>query len=378
MTRNEKDSVSEIIVEQIIHDKETPVLILSTDIIQSKYHQFCEALPESKIYYAVKANPNPDIVKLLYELGSGFEIASEGELNLLLQLGVSPSRIISSNPVKTPSFIKNAYTSDIKYFVLDSHSEIAKLSQLAPESKVYIRLTVPNDGSEWPLDRKFGVEINDAIELLVESKEANLKPHGIAFHVGSQCTNPNAWTNAIEKSKVVWESVKSKGIELKSINIGGGFPCEYTKPVSSIVEISQVIRRSLTMNFPPEVEVLAEPGRALVGEAGTLISTVIGKAMHDERPWFYLDVGVFNGLMEAIGGIKYKITTPKIGTNRKCVLAGPSCDSMDIISEDIELPELDIGDIVTIMSTGAYTTCYASQFDGFRIPDTYMSHEELI
>ena len=372
MIRNGKDRASKIIIEQILLNKETPVLILSTKIIQSKYQQFCEALPEAKTYYAVKANPHPDIVKLLYELGAGFEIASEGELDLLLQLEVSPSRIISSNPIKTPSFIKNAYANGINYFVLDSHSEIAKLSQLAPESKVYVRLTVPNESSEWPLDRKFGVEINDAIELLVESKKANLKPYGIAFHVGSQCTNPHAWTNAIEKSKAVWESVKSKGVELKSINIGGGFPCEYTKPISSIVEISQIIKHSLTMNFPQEIEVLAEPGRALVGEAGTLIATVIGKAIHDGQPWFYLDVGVFNGLMETIGGIKYSMTTSKSGANRKCVLAGPSCDSMDIISEDIELPELDIGDIVIIMSTGAYTTCYASQFDGFRIPDTYI------
>ena len=369
---NNRNRIPHELIERIAREKETPILVIDTKLIREKYGQFHQAFHWAGTYYAVKANPHPGIVKLLHELGAGFEIASEGELELLLRLGVTPSKIISSNPVKVPNFIKSAYASGVTFFAFDSHHEIEKLSQLAPQSKVYVRLSVSNEDSEWPLDRKFGVDTEDAAELLVEAEKENLIPHGITFHVGSQCTNPDAWVKAIEKSQIVWESVKRKGIELQSINVGGGFPCEYTKPIPSINDISRTIREPLTANFPRGTEIITEPGRALVGEAGTIVSTLIAKAMRNGHQWLYLDVGVFNGLMEAVGGIEYRVTSPKKGALGRYALAGPSCDGMDVISESIELPELDIGDKVYLMSAGAYTTSYASHFDGFRIPDSYL------
>jgi ornithine decarboxylase len=365
------------IIEQVASAKETPFLIMNINVIKESYEQFHEELKElldAKVFYAVKANPHPDIVKLLYELGAGFEIASKDELDLVSSLDVPPSKIVSSNPVKTPSFIESAYARKVTFFAFDSHAEIEKLSQFAPGTNVYVRLSVSNTGSEWPLDKKFGVDVEDAIVLLLEAGRKNLKPYGIAFHVGSQCSSPATWVNAIEKSRIVWESVKNKGIELRSINIGGGFPCQHTKPVPSITEIIQTIKGSLKANFSHEqdIEIIVEPGRALVGEAGILVTTVIGKATRAGQDWLYLDVGVFNGLMEATGGIKYQFVTSNNGAVKRWVLAGPSCDSMDIITKSVKLPELEIGDKIYVIPAGAYTTAYASEFDGFHIPRAYL------
>lgn len=365
------------IIEQIASAKETPLLIMNTNVMKERYEQFREELKElsdAKVFYAVKANPHAGIVKLLYELGAGFEIASEDQLDLVSSLDVPPLRIVSSHPVKTPSFIKSAYDRNVNSFAFDSYTEIDKLSQLAPRSNVYVRLSVSNTGSEWPLDKKFGVDVEDAIALLLEAGRKNLRPYGIAFHVGSQCSSPATWVKAIEKSRIVWESVKNKGIELRSINIGGGFPCEHTKPVPSITEIIQTIKGSLKAKFSHEqdIEIIVEPGRALVGEAGILVTTVIGKATRAGQDWLYLDVGVFNGLMEAIGGIKYRFITSNSGAVKRWVLAGPSCDSMDIITGRVELPELEIGDKIYVIPAGAYTTAYASEFDGFHIPKAYL------
>lgn len=365
------------VIEQIASTRETPLLIMNTNVIRDRYEQFHEELRELsnvKVFYAVKANPHPDIVKLLYELGAGFEVASKDELDLVSSLDIPPSKIVLSNPVKIPTFIESAYNRNVNSFTFDSYTEIDKLSQLAAGSNVYVRLLVPNTGSEWPLDKKFGVDVEDAITLLLEASRKNLKPYGIAFHVGSQCSSPATWIRAIEKTKIVWESVKNKGIELRSINIGGGFPCRYTKRVPSIGETIQAIKGSLKANFSHEqdIEIIVEPGRALVGEAGILVTTVIGKATRTGQDWLYLDVGVFNGLMEVMGGIKYRFITSNSGAVKSWVLAGPSCDSMDTIAKRVELPELEIGGKIYIIPAGAYTTAYASEFDGFHIPKVYL------
>ncbi len=359
-------------IEQIADAEGTPALVIDKRAIQQKYREFCKEFGGAKVYYALKANPYPGIVEILHQLGCKFEISSQGELELLLRLGIPSGKIISSNPVKEPAFIRSAYASGINLFAFDSYVEVEKLSRFAPGSKVYVRLSVSNEGSEWPLSRKFGVEIEDATELLAQAERRGLIPYGIAFHVGSQCTNAASWAKAIEKSKVVWELAKSKGIELHLLNIGGGFPIKYTKPVPSLTEIAQVIRDSIAKTFPEDIELVTAPGRALVGEAGTLVATVIAKAARNEQKWLYLDVGVFNGLMETIGGIKYPFFLTKGKKLSKWVLAGPSCDSFDVISNEVELPELEVGDRVYIMSTGAYTTAYASQFDGFPIPKIHL------
>lgn len=352
--------------------KKTPALLISKKTIEEKYRELCEGLGSTRIHYALKANPHRGLAKFLHELGIGFEIASTGELKLLLSLGVPPGKIISSNPMKDPSFIKLAYSHGIGDFAFDSYPELEKLSCCAPGSGVYVRLTVLNEGSEWPLSRKFGVETDIAAKLLVQARAMGLRPEGIAFHVGSQCTEPLTWIKAIEKSRALWELVKGQGITLNTLNIGGGFPIRYTKPVPPIADVAKTAINTIRRVFPEDINIVAEPGRSLVGEAGVLVTTVIAKATRNGQRWVYLDVGVFNGLMESIGGIKYSYTTERSGAISKCVLAGPSCDSFDVISDEVALPDLDIGDRVCITSAGAYTTAYASRFNGFPVPTTYL------
>ncbi|PIU57289.1 MAG: type III PLP-dependent enzyme [Chloroflexi bacterium CG07_land_8_20_14_0_80_51_10] len=358
-------------VVRLAQTRKTPFLAIDKKVIQHKFEQFQNAMTHARIFYAVKTNSHRRIVETLQALGSGFEVASAEELDLLLRCGVPPQRIISSNPIKIASFIEAAYGAGVQYFAFDSHDEIEKLAKLAPGSSVYLRLSVSNEDSQWPLSRKFGVETEQTVELLTHAARRSLVPWGITFHVGSQCIDGASWVNAIEKSKLAWDMARREGIELRMLNIGGGFPIEYTDSVPSIDRIAKAINEALKGAFPEDIEIFVEPGRAFVGEAGILVSTVIAKAKRNGENWLYLDIGVFNGLMESIGGIQYAMTADRDGPAHKWVVAGPSCDSFDVISNEVELPDLEIGEKVYISSAGAYTTVYASRFNGFPIPKTY-------
>ncbi len=358
-------------IERIARTRQTPFLVIDRDVIRRKFREFQTAIGQARIFYALKANPHWRIARLLLELGADFEISSQEELSFLLRQGVSPRRLISSNPVKTEGFIAAAHASGIELLAFDSYAEVEKLARFAPGSKVYVRLSVSNEGSQWPLSRKFGVEAEEAVKLLIRAGERGLKPYGIAFHVGSQCTEQATWVKALEKSGEVWDSAESRGLKLRMLNIGGGFPIKYIGNIPPVVQIAEAVRDTIKEVFPGGIEVFVEPGRALVGEAGILVATVIGKGNRNGEKWLYLDAGVFHGLMESIGGIQYPMTVAGNGPRSRWVLAGPSCDSFDVISNEVELNEPEIGDKVHIMSAGAYTTAYASRFNGFGIPKTY-------
>ncbi|MEW6034016.1 MAG: type III PLP-dependent enzyme [Chloroflexota bacterium] len=365
---NEKKSRALEKAKRVAELEPTPVLVMDTETLRQEYERFRSCFPDSAIYYALKANSDAGVARLFHKLGAGFEVGSEGALRLLLELGVAPSTIISGNPLKTPAFLELAHSVGIHTFTFDSHSEVKKMATLAPGSDVYVRLTVANNYSEWPLDKKFGVEIEEAAGLLSRAHENGLRPVGVAFHVGSQCISTAGWTEALERSKQVWTLAVSRGLELRSLNLGGGFPSEYTHPVPSVAEISQVVNEGVQQHFPGGVHTLLEPGRALVGEAGVLVTTVIARASRNGQDWVYLDAGVFNGLMESLGGIRYPLHVLREGKRAKYVLAGPSCDSMDALPGEVDLPELEIGDRVYVMTAGAYTTAYASCFDGIPVP----------
>jgi ornithine decarboxylase len=320
----------------------------------------------------VKANPDREVLHLLNSFGMGFEIASEGELAMLASLGVEPERIITSNPIKTLKFLEQAVSYGIKYYAYDSLAEVEKLSRYAPGCNVYVRLSVPNEGSEWPLSKKFGVELDEAGALLMSAKERGINPVGITFHVGSQCNNVYNWNTAIEKAKDLWELAEQNGIRFTMLNIGGGYPIHYTKNVVDIETIERQIDRAITKKFPKDVEIFVEPGRAVVGDAGIFVATVIGKARRGDENWLYIDVGVFNGLMESIGGIKYVYIVGSRNEPERWTIAGPSCDSFDVIDRGVLLPEPEIGNRILILSSGAYTVSYASEFNGFSIPKTIL------
>ncbi|HYA26455.1 MAG TPA: type III PLP-dependent enzyme [Thermodesulfovibrionales bacterium] len=356
-------------------DEIPPYLLIDKEVVKEKISTIGRNIRNSRVFYAVKANPDIEVLRLLNVLGAGFEIASEGELQILASLGVNPERIITSNPIKTLKFLEKAVPYGIRYFAYDSTAEVEKLARYAPGSNVYVRLSVPNEGSEWPLSRKFGVELEEAAELLLYARKKDLQPVGITFHVGSQCNNVYNWDSAIEKAKELWETVEQSGIRLTTLNIGGGYPIHYTKNVLDVETIEKKIDRAIGKKFArfaPDIEVFIEPGRAVVGDAGVFVSTVIGKARRGDENWLYIDVGVFNGLMESIGGIKYVYIVGSRNEPEKWTIAGPSCDSFDVIDRDVELPEPEVGNRILILSSGAYTISYASEFNGFSIPKTIL------
>jgi ornithine decarboxylase len=354
---------------------ETPFLLIDKDKIKEKFGIIGRHIRNAKVFYAVKANPDINIIRFLNRLRAGFEIASEGELEMLSSAGVEPARIISSNPVKTLRFLRIAASYGVNRFAFDSVDEVEKLARFVPGCHVYVRLSVPNEGSEWPLSRKFGVELDEALSLLLTAKDRGLKPAGITFHVGSQCTNMYNWNIALDKAKALWDSCEKKGIRLKLLNLGGGYPIKYTKNVVAIEDIEKNVDTLICEKFPGDAEIQIEPGRAVVGDAGIFVTTVIGKAKRGDEDWVYIDVGVFNGLMESVGGIKYSYIVENYSQARakkQWTIAGPSCDSFDVIDTNISLPEPQVGNLMLILSSGAYTVSYASEFNGFSIPRTIL------
>lgn len=351
---------------------EPPFLLIDKDKVRQKVSSIGRAVKGSRVFYAVKANPDIEMLKLIHSLGIGFEIASEGELRILASLGVERDRIISSNPIKSFRFLRMATDYGVSYFAFDSEDEVMKLKEFAPGCNVYVRLSVPNEGSEWPLSKKFAVEVDEAEDLLMFARKKGLNPVGITFHVGSQCTNIYNWNAALDKAKILWDRVEKSGVSLSILNIGGGYPIRYTKSVVDIPSIEKNANRLIYEKFPRNTRVFIEPGRAVVGDAGIFVSRVIGKARRADEDWLYIDVGVFNGLMESVGGIKYSYIVEGSSEIKKWTLAGPSCDSFDVIDKDIFLPEPEIGNLILILSAGAYTISYASEFNGFAIPKTIL------
>ncbi|NCO67519.1 MAG: type III PLP-dependent enzyme [Nitrospirae bacterium CG_4_10_14_0_8_um_filter_41_23] len=354
---------------------ETPFLLIDSEKVKEKASLIGRYIKNSKVFYAVKANPDIKILKFLNRFKLGFEIASEGELKILLSLGVKPERIISSNPIKSLKFLKMSASYGVNYFSFDSADEVDKLSRYVPGCNVYVRLSVPNEGSEWPLSKKFGVELDEALTLLRYAKEKGINPVGITFHVGSQCTNVYNWNIALDKAKALWDMAEKNGIKLTLLNIGGGYPIRYTKNVVSIETIEKNVNKLIYERFPKGLEIYIEPGRAVIGDAGILVTTVIGKARRANEDWLYIDVGVFNGLMESVGGIKYSYIVESCKHTRykkRWTIAGPSCDSFDVIDNNVSLPEPNVGDLILILSSGAYTVSYASEFNGFSIPKTIL------
>jgi ornithine decarboxylase len=347
-------------------------LLIDKEVIREKVSAIGKNIKNSKVFYAVKANPDVEVLRFLNTLGIGFEIASEGELQILASLGVDPERIITSNPMKTFKFLEQAVDYGINYFAYDSTVEVEKLARYAPGCNVYVRLTVPNEGSEWPLSKKYGVEMDYAAELLVYAKKRGLNPVGITFHVGSQCNNVYNWNTAVDKARDLWDIAEQNGIQLRMLNIGGGYPIRYTKNVVDVETIEKKVNKVLYQKFSQDIEIFIEPGRAVVGDAGIFVSTVIGKAARGDENWLYIDVGVFNGLMESIGGIKYTYIVGSRNEPKRWTIAGPSCDSFDVIDKEVELPEPEVGNRILILSSGAYTISYASEFNGFSIPKTIL------
>jgi ornithine decarboxylase len=358
----------------------TPCLVLDLDVVADNYRALRKALPDSRIYYAVKANPAPEILRLLARLGSSFDAASIAEVEMILAAGAGPERISFGNTIKKERDIAAAFARGVNLFAFDSEAELDKLQRAAPGSKVFCRILTSNDGAEWPLSRKFGCAREMAFDLLRGTEARGLVPWGVSFHVGSQQRNPKQWDKALAEASGLVRDLKGAGVALPMLNLGGGFPTRYRTDVPSPRAYARAIHRALLAHFGNSIpDTIVEPGRALVGNAGVIHSEVVliaRKAANDERRWVYLDIGKFGGLAETMDeAIQYPIVSARNGEPQPVIIAGPTCDSMDVLYEraDYRLPnDLQVGDRLEIRATGAYTTTYASvAFNGFKPLDQY-------
>jgi ornithine decarboxylase len=328
-----------------------PRLVVDLDVVRENYHGFAKALPDTRVFYAVKANPAPEILDLLARLGSCFDTASVIEIEQAMAAGATPDRISFGNTIKKEKDIARAYALGIRLFAVDCA------------------------GAEWPLSRKFGCAPEMAGRVLEHAHRLGLAAHGISFHVGSQQRNPRMWDGALKSSAAIFRDLAEKGINLSMINLGGGFPTRYLKEVPGVRTYGQTIFRALRKHFGNRIpETIIEPGRGMVGNAGIIEAEVVlisKKSDEDRTRWVYLDIGKFNGLAETMDEmIRYPIRTEyDEDAMTPCVIAGPSCDSVDVLyeKEPYLLPvSLEIGAKVLIEGTGAYTTTYSAVgFNGF-------------
>lgn len=345
-----------------------PFLIIDTKIIRSKARRFKAAMPRVHPHYAVKANPNPEVLKALIGEGVHFEIASIAELDLLMSLGVPAHEIYYSNPMKSREYVRYAAEKGVEWFVIDSEEELRKIFSIKPSAKMYLRIDSSNVGSDWPLSGKFGALPQQVAEIIAVAAQLKADLAGVTFHAGSQCLNVNNWVTGIESSKKVFEQMREAGLNPRLLNIGGGFPVRHVKPIPSIEVIGEAVNEAIA-DLPADIRVMAEPGRYLVSDAGYFVCRVVGTATRGEKRWIYFDAGVFGGIIETTEGMKYNMLTDRKAANISWTVAGPTCDSVDICTRDQFLPaDMQEGDFIYIKNAGAYTTAYASTFNGFPLP----------
>lgn len=361
------------------HDFDRPTLVISRDRVAQNYDALSAGLGRAHIHYAVKANPAPQIIRLLVRKGSGFDAASRGEIELCLSQGADPARISFGNTIKRASDIAFAYSVGVTLFAADSVQELEKIALHAPGARVYLRLIVENSLADWPLSRKFGCAPATLPGLLDRARDLGLHAYGLSFHVGSQTRKPEFWNPVLDQIAPLWHAARDAGHDLQLLNLGGGFPAFYGETVSHPRRYAAQVIDAVAARFGHVPHLMAEPGRGLVADAGHIAAEVLlvsRKSDEDLHRWVYLDIGRFSGLAETEGeAIRYQfVSRHDGGPTGPCVMAGPSCDSADILYEKrpVQLPlALGAGDKVMIRNCGAYTSSYSSVgFNGFPPLDT--------
>jgi ornithine decarboxylase len=353
---------------------ETPFLAVDLEVIEGKYRELRSCFPAASIYYAVKANPAPEVIALLKSLGCSFDVASRPELEMCLALGVHPAHLSYGNTIKKSADIAHAFGCGVRRFAFDSEAELRKLAIHAPAAEVMCRLQTTGENAGWPLSKKFGCDQEMAVELLLLARDLGLRAIALSFHVGSQQTDPWQWKRPLHEVAGLFRRLDRESLRLETVNIGGGFPVPYERSVPPVCRFADAIWESLHDAFgcdPPKL--MLEPGRSLVAEAGVIQTEVVlisQKSRTDSTRWVYLDIGKFSGLAETLNeSIKYQLRTSRTAAPGPVVIAGPTCDSADILYEKsgYRLPlDLQCGDHLEILNTGAYTSTYASvSFNGF-------------
>jgi ornithine decarboxylase len=355
----------------------TPLFVVDHAVLRRNYAVFRKYLPRVQAYYAVKANPDPAIVKTLFEAGSSFDVASMPEFNIVHEMIKHlPARqrqdwiwdkIIYANPIKVNDALRelDQYKALVTY---DNHEEIRKIRKYAPNSGLALRLSVPNTGAMCELSSKCGAASGEAVDLILAADKAGLVVEGLSFHVGSQTTNFENFVQAINLAASIFEEAKGRGYtKMNLLDIGGGFPAPYDETVKPFSELARKINAELNRLFPKDIQILAEPGRFMVATAGTAIAQVIGKARRNGKLCYYIDDGVYNTFSGIIfDHCQYHLKAFKKGPKEICTVFGPTCDALDVISMSEELPtNLERGDLVYSRNIGAYSVASATHFNGF-------------
>jgi ornithine decarboxylase len=363
----------------------TPLVVIDHEVLRRNYASFRRHLPKVQAYYAVKANPAPEIVRTLYQAGASFDVASLPEFLLVYenireldpkaQEGFVWDKIVYANPVKPKETLKvlDQYRPLVTY---DNRAELEKIRQHAPHAGLVLRLRVPNTGSMVELSSKFGCDPGDAVDLILEAFRMKLVVEGVSFHVGSQCTNFENFVQALNMAAAVMREAESRGHRIPILDIGGGFPVRYDRHVKPFGELARKINAEIARLFPKELEILAEPGRYLVATAATSVARVIGKAIRDGKPSYYIDDSVYHTYSGIIfDHCQYHLKAFKKGRTEISAVFGQTCDGLDTISQAEELPELEIDDLVYSEDIGAYSNASSTYFNGF--PPARVVHVNL-
>ncbi len=360
---------------EIARQHGTPVVVVDHEVIRRNFKAFREHLPKVQAYYAVKANPDPAIVRTLYKSGASFDVASLAEFMLVHEnlAGLSKKeqqdfiwdKIIYANPTK-PKETLLALDQYKPLVTFDNLAELKKIKKFAPNAGVVLRLRVPNTGSVVELSSKFGAEAGEAVDLIIAAFEMGLVVEGISFHVGSQCTNFHNFVEALNMSASVMQEAKDRGHEIKILDIGGGFPAPYHRDVPPIKELARRINAEIDRLFAPNIQIIAEPGRFMVASAVTVVVKIIGKARRDGKTCYYIDDGVYHTFSGIIfDHIQYHLQSFKKGKPEICAVFGQTCDALDKVSLSEDLPNLEIDDLLFSENIGAYSNASATWFNGF-------------
>lgn len=351
--------------EALAQEYGTPLLVLSLEQIEKNYRLLRTHLPRVKVFYAIKANPHRRILELMRDLGSNFDVASDGEIMELSSLGVDGSRMIYANPMKTVNGLRACRNAGVGKMTFDSAGEIDKMARECPGATVLLRIRIDNSSAHVDLNKKFGAAREQALELLLKARNAGLDAAGIAFHVGSQTTSADPYLYALDIAREIFEEAAAAGMQLRIMDIGGGFPIPEPKVRFNLQEMLNQINARLDEDFPG-VEIWAEPGRFICGTAVNLITSVIGVTERGGQPWYFLDEGLygtFSGVL--FDQWDFKLISFKEGEQVAATFAGPSCDSLDIMFRGKMTVRQEEGDLILVPICGAYTSASATTFNGF-------------
>ncbi len=360
----------ENLIRVMLKRHRTPFMLIREGVIEKQYQRFRKCLPEVTPYYAIKANPHPKIIKTFVNLGANFDVASAWEMKEVLRLGASPGKIIFANTIKSQEDLITARKRRVRLMTFDNEPELYKISEHYPKAQVLLRIKVGNQGSVVELSLKFGADAENAFHLLRKAKSLGLVPVGISFHVGSQCRNVENYLQALEISARIFDECQENGMPLKILDIGGGFPIQHFDSEIGVnfERMAAQIRKQMKTLFDKRVKFIAEPGRFLIGPAGILVSQVIGRAFRNNKNYYYLNDGVYQDFSGMVfDHCQYEFKTLRRGHKFLSTLAGPTCDSFDTLSGNVEVPELYVNDVVYVKNIGAYSSASAAaNFNGFK------------